>query len=151
VLFSPPDDGWVDAGDGVQCAAIGRALDWPICRETPGMRWEMVANAAGDTIACPIVLRQDGGRAFVCQIGPDYLPVMSEQQARLYETATAARDTLETAVDADNSIPADAAARWAVQFLTAANHISEEALLHLGLLDEVLVFNALTKATVHGG
>ncbi len=151
VLLSPPADGWVQVADGIDAAAIGAPLSHPIVREIPGMRMDVARNASGGTMACPVVLTQDGARAFVAPIGDDYLPALTHEQERMLSVANAARDALTAAAETDEgALDSAAAGRWSVELLCYANHINPGTLIGLGLLDEAMVVDALTTACCRG-
>lgn len=137
--YLPLSDGWLVALAGDLSPQIyRRTLRW--CRTTE------VEDTQGRTWTAPTILNAAGERVILVSYGRDYLPVLSADQARAVEIATAARQQLLAAHDLGEAIDFSVAARWAAELLALTHHLSAEVLAVLAVLDEALILGVLSAA-----
>lgn len=110
-----------------------------------------VEDARGDQWLAPVILTQDGHRAFpVSYAGADFLPAPTPDQVRAEAIAREARAELARAADGDGGsggIPTAAACRWAAVLLSITSHVSTSTVAELGILDDALARRVLIAAT----
>ncbi len=146
VVFGSPRR-WYDLSD-----------DWRVGL-TPGTKFNPGALTRGqlwcDTVTVcdlmdrpwqvPRIRDAEGRRAFRVAYGRDWLPALTDEQARCEEIADAASHAL-----ASGDCPMSVACQWAAEFLAAVNHITVEALAALALLDDRLVLGVISAALSRG-
>lgn len=135
-IFSDLDDGWRVALAGpLDPALIYRNPSW--CRTAE------VVDLLGRTWRAPIILDGDGERDFLVRYGgKDFLPVLSEEQARCEAMAQAARVAVPAGIEMGPE-----ACRWAAVLLSATYAVPPEAIAALAILDAGLVIGCLAAAT----
>jgi hypothetical protein len=106
-----------------------------------------VEDAAGRGWLAPVILSQDGARAFpVAYAGEDFLPAPTPLQARAEAVAKEARTALLAAMEGGDGLPVAAACRWASLMLTITTHVSAKTIAELGVLDDTLIRRVLIVA-----
>lgn len=150
----PPQDGWVDAGDGWEvwlsrneippCRPIRKdEIDKGIYVHAPDGSWMPalpIRDQDGNSWTVPMVLMPDGKPTISPKLalGEDGLPEerYTDLQARFIK---AARYMLEqiSGSDEKDKLVCDMAAMAGI--LSAGHHISEQAILRSGLLDHHLI------------
>lgn len=148
-LGYPPEDAadlgegwkaWINA-DGAEPEALTRAAGWCHLMDAEDQH--------GRIWAVPLILNEDGSRAFRSSYDEDGLPVLTPEQKRLMDFAVEARRALATA-SAGNSpepFPMSVACKWAAAFIASTNHISARALGRLHLMDDKLIMDVLVQVT----
>jgi hypothetical protein len=107
-----------------------------------------VADAAGEEWLAPVILTPDGSRAFsVHYSGEDFLPALTDIQARAEAIAREARTELTRALENSAGIPLTPACRWAAFLLSVSSHVSAATVAQAGILDDTLVRRVLIAAS----
>jgi hypothetical protein len=110
-----------------------------------GFASRIIANAKGEEIAAPLVIDDDGTRAFSVSFGPGFKEILSTAQAHAWEIASGARSALLSGASADLKVE-EVAAACAV-LLACANHIDVASIAALRILDDVAMVEILKAAT----
>lgn len=134
--FAPPAAGWVplDGSPGWQVVAEGDFEPRSHIKvRTP---WKLaVVDVQGVRWAVPHVLTPDGSRAFSVRYGgPDFGPVLTEEQDRAMRLATEIR----TAIQAETLPDMPIRARWAARLLPLVYCLSEGSLAVLGMSEDLI-------------
>lgn len=135
--------------DGGWKAMVVGAMDpFTLQREMSGQPIIGMIDMENRTWATPMILNSAGKRAFPVRYGPDFKPILSQEQVVLMEYAIEARELLPRLVGTNDEDERDellpVACRFAARALAYANHISDEVIGKLGLLDTVLTVGVLT-------
>lgn len=139
---------WHDLDDGWQVSVAGPIYPQQFRRTLRWCRSVQVEDTAGRIWTAPVILNEHGDRTILVTYGKDFLPVLSNAQARAVEIAKAARDGLVAAQEIeDGGLDFDVAARWGAELLSLTHHISMEGIAVLGLLDMALILGVLEAAT----
>jgi hypothetical protein len=103
---------------------------------------EVVADLKETPWVAPRILNKAGGRAFRVAYGADWLPALSDEQARAEKIALAAREALLSAGSVDMPI----ACQWAAELLCVTYHLHPQVFAAFALLDDRLVPEVLGAA-----
>ncbi len=142
LLFNEPKS-WADLDGTWQVGASGGI--YPGDLERIGLLWCDTTEAAdmrGRTWRAPVILTEDGGRAFRVAYGRDWLPALTPEQARAEKIAQEAR----TAMASPAGLTMQVACQWAAELLCVTYHLCPEAVAATNLLDDALVIDVLCAA-----
>lgn len=141
ILFSPPlrwfdvDQDWEGAFRGpLNHGVLARAQLW--CDVRPAL------DLAERCWMAPVILTEEGGRAFRCSYGPSWLPELTPAQDRAEKIAKAARDALD-----GGGVDMAVACQWAAELLCITYHLHVNVISNLALLDDRLVPEVLSAAS----
>jgi len=137
----------VDLSDGWKAHIVGALDPYVLQRDLAAQPCIGMTDMEGRIWQVPIIQNAAGRRAFPVRYGPDFAPIFSQEQKTLMAFATEARNILPRLVDADDDerdelLPV--ACRYAAKAVAYKNHLSEEVVLKLGILDTALVVGTLT-------
>ena len=90
-----------------------------------------------------MALSQSGERSFHVSYGPDFLPMLTDQQKRCEDIARAARGALMAATLDGQPLPMALACQWTAELLSITNHVTPKIVASLGLLDDALIGGVL--------
>jgi len=135
-----------DIEDGWKVAVTGAVDPFMLRRELVGQPTVEIPDMNGAAWTCPIIMREDGTRAFPVRYGKDWKPIISPDQAKLFEYAKEARNFLPRIIygsndDREELMPV--ACEYSAFALSFANHISVDVIRTLGIVDTVLATGVL--------
>ena len=141
-----PNAKWLPVGGGIKAVLLkgfdprDLVMDQRWCPTAPA------ADLKGRVWFVPCVLSSAGDRQFRTSYGPDYLPMLTPEQAKAEAVAKAARAALVASVTDQEGLPMQLACRWAAELIATVNHVSVDVVSGLGLLDDALVAATLYSA-----
>jgi hypothetical protein len=141
-----PINNGVEIEGGWRVSVEGAIDPFMLRREMIGQPTVQILNMDGVPWACPIILREDGTRAFPVRYGKDWKPIISQEQSKLWDFAKEARNFLPRLIggtNADREELMPVACEYSAYALAYANHISVDAIRTLGIVDTVLATGAL--------
>jgi hypothetical protein len=139
--------GVVELDGGWKAAIVGAVDPFFIQREIIGQPTVCVEDISSRIWQVPVIINEDGTRAFPVRYGSNWKPVLTEQQTQLVEFAREARNLMPrllggSNVEREELMPV--ACSYAAAAIAYANHISPEVLEKLNLIDTSLVAGVLT-------
>lgn len=137
---------WADLGDGVSACVINPLKCAPLVRSLPWCKTSETPDLFGRTWRYPLALSYGGERAFHVSYGPDFLPLLTDQQKRCEDIARAARGALMSATLDGEHLQMSLACAWTAELLSITNHVTPKVLAALGLLDDALIGGVLYGA-----
>jgi len=141
----------LDAGiqlDGGWLVAIVGAFDpFVLHRDMIAQPMVGVPDCENRTWVIPIILNQDGTRAFPVRYGADWKPIISKEQKRMLDFAQEAKNILPTMINGENAQREELmpiGCSYVAEAIAYANHISVEVLSKAGLVDSAMVAGGMT-------
>ena len=144
LYFNPPERGWKPIGDGWETALVGKLDPALLTRRQRFYDLRPVEDLTGRQWMAPVILREDGERAFRFAYGADWLPALTPEQERAEAIAKAARAGI---MGGGDGVPWQAACQWAAELLCLTAHITPMAFAAHALVDDMLVPSVLSAAT----
>jgi len=131
---------WVN-DDGLEPERLHRSLGWT--------RSVDAEDQDGRIWSVPMILSEDGRRAFQVSYDDNFQPVVAPGRQLLLDYAQEARNVLVGHFRAKtlSDLPMSACAKWAAAFLEAGSFVSVCCLGRLGILNDRLVLETLMAAT----
>lgn len=139
-----------DLGGGWRGSVLSDLDPFYLRRRKPGCPMVLAEDMHGRGWAAPIILAEDGSRAFPVAYGPGFKPKLTAEQTDLMLFAQSARTELPAILAGGIATREDlreAAFGWAAAGLVFANHLTSEMLQGGLLLDEILAVNVLVTMT----
>lgn len=154
-LAPAPDRAWSVLADdwhvrmtkeGPESERLAKVLPW-----ASGME---IQDGSGHRWQAPRILSSDGHRLFrVRYAGPNWTPVLTDEQTAVETVSRAARDAFLSLASAREqgiqgvSPPREASCAWAAALLCVCHPLSSEVIGALGLLDDLLIVDTLKVAS----
>jgi hypothetical protein len=153
-LLNWPGGFWVDVIPGWKAQVVGddpRGLARKIHDDgtitladgTTAPAWVALDSQRRQWLVPVILHGRTGAPVLPQRWGPGGKRIPTPLQAKLIEFANVARAEVER--QDGESVPDDVLAEWAALFLSASNHLPQEAVLPLGLLDDFLVSRIISS------
>ncbi len=141
-----PAGRWRDLGDGWSVGRIpGSTIDHQaLARDVLWCDVLPVRDLRDAAWLAPVILTEAGSRAFRVSYGSDWLPALTDEQARAEHIAEAARSELLKGEDSALEMPV--ACQWAAELLSLTHHLHPGVFAALSLLDDRLVPEVLGAA-----
>jgi hypothetical protein len=136
----------IELSDGWCCWVAGVVDPFVLNRELPGIPVLQVADEQGRIWHAPMAIDTQGVRMFRTAYGRDFKPVIQPWQQTLIDYALSARAELGRFAAGNADTRAEMMpllGNWTAFALAQVNHISSEAIIALGLLDDRLVNSTL--------
>lgn len=142
----------VDLGDGWTAWINGEIKPYMLQKQMKGQPLMPVEDSKDNVWYVPVILGPKGDRGFQVKYGPDFLPLLTEEQEIILTLAKEARVFLPRITE-DTSCPTDEdmriACTWAAKFLSYTNNINIECFGKLGLMDDALVIGTLMAVSCY--
>ena len=141
-----PTAKWADCGDGLSACVINPLDCGPLSRSLSWCKTGVTPDLYGRVWRYPVALSYGGERAFHVSYGPDFLPLLTDQQKHCEDIARAARGALMAATLDGQPLAMSLACAWTAELLSITNHVTPKILAALGLLDDALIGGVLYGA-----
>jgi hypothetical protein len=135
------DAPWCDLGDGYGISGQFETDDIDaLARMHIPYQTSTEADLRGNEWQCPVIIDEDGQRAFAVAYGDDWLPALTPEQERVLAMAQEARGILLDKREADKR----AGLAWAAEFLCLVYHLTPRIIAKTRILDDALMLGALS-------